>query len=180
MDNEKVIETAVQDTSVEDSNTVKEESSVQEVETYSKADYEKAIQSASSKAKNEILKSLGINSVKEFQELKNTYQTAINEKTTLEENISNLNKENTKLQEDLLLSKLGVSEEYSNDLLTLAKSKVDENHSLEEVSKELLEKYPQWKISRETIKMGTERSDNRTKEPEIDSALLKKFPWLGN
>ena len=144
MDNEKtLIEESVQDTSVEDSNTVKEESSVQEVETYSKADYEKAIQSASSKAKNEILKSLGINSVKEFQELKNTYQTAINEKTTLEENISNLNKENTKLQENLLLSKLGVSEEYSNDLLTLAKSKVDENHSLEQVSRELLEKYPE-------------------------------------
>ena len=70
MDNEKVIETAVQETSVEGSTTVNEEPSVQEVETYSKADYEKAIQSASSKAKNEILKSLGINSVKEFQDLK--------------------------------------------------------------------------------------------------------------
>lgn len=165
---------------VEGSTTVNEEPSVQEVETYSKADYEKAIQSASSKAKNEILKSLGINSVKEFQDLKGTYETAINEKTSLEESINSLNREKLKLQEDLMLSKLGVSEEYSNDLLTLAKSKIDENHSLEEVSKELLEKYPQWRNSRESIKMGTEKTDNRAKEPEIDSALLKKFPWLSN
>ena len=77
-----------------------------------------------------------------------------------------------------MLSKLGVSEEYSKDLLTLAKSKVDENHSLEEVSKELLEKYPQWRNSKEIIKMGTEKSDNRATEPEIDSGLLKKYPWL--
>lgn len=79
-----------------------------------------------------------------------------------------------------MLSKLGVSEEYSNDLLTLAKAKVDENHTLEQVSKELLERYPQWKISKETIKMGTERTDNRANEPEVDSALLRKYPWLKN
>lgn len=178
MDNEQVIDTTAQETSVEDSTTVKEESSAKEVETYSKEDYDKAIKSASSKAKYDILKELGINSVKEFQELKNTYEKAITDKASLEENISTLNKDKLKLQEDLMLSKLGVSEEYSKDLLTLAKSKVDENHSLEEVSKELLERYPQWRNSKEIIKMGTEKSDNRATEPEVDSGLLKKYPWL--
>ena len=180
MDNEQVINTTAQDVNNNDSTVVNDESSAKEVETYSKEDYDKAIKSASSKAKYDILKELGINSVKEFQELRSTYETAINQKASLEESISNLNSEKSKLQEDLMLSKLGVSEEYSNDLLTLAKSKVDENHTLEQVSKELLERYPQWKISKETIKMGTERTDNRANEPEVDSALLKRYPWLRN
>jgi len=180
MDNEQVINTTAQEVNNEDSNIVKEESSAKEVETFSREDYDKAIKSASSKAKYDILKELGINSVKEFQELKNTYETAINEKVSLEENINTLNKDKVKLQEDLLLSRLGVSDEYSNDLLTLAKSKVDENHTLEQVSKELLEKYPQWRNSKETIKMGTEKTDNKAKKPEIDQTLLKKYPWLDN
>lgn len=180
MDNEKtLIEESVQETSGNDSNPEIVESSEAEVETYSAEDYKKAIQSASSKAKYDILKELGINSVKEFQELRSTYENAINQRTSLEESISNLNNEKIKLQEDLMLSKLGVSEEYSKDLLTLAKSKVDENHTLEEVSKQLLERYPQWKSSRETIKMGTERSTNPSK-PEPSSELLKKYSWLAD
>jgi predicted nucleic acid-binding Zn-ribbon protein len=175
MDNEKVIETAVQETSVDDSTTVIDESTNLEVETYSKEDYDKAIQSAKSKAKYDILKELGINSVKEFQELKNTYETAINEKKTLEKSLTDMNKKNTTLEEDLLLTKLGVSEEYKNDILTLAKSKVDESHNLEAVSKELLEKYPQWRNVKETIKMGTEKSDAA---PEVSSTLSAKYPWL--
>lgn len=176
MDNEQVIDTTIQETSVEDSTTVNEESSKLEPETYSKEDYEKAIKSASSKAKYDILKELGINSVKEFQELKSTYETAINEKSTLEKSITDLNKKNTTLEEDLLLTKLGVSEEYKKDILTLAKSKVDESHNLETVSKELLEKYPQWRNVKETIKMGTEKSEDIT--PEVSSTLTARFPWL--
>ena len=177
MDNEQVIDTTIQETSVEDSITVKDESSTQEIETYSKADYDKAVKSAASKAKYDILKELGINSVKEFQDLKNTYETAINEKSNLEKSISDLNNKNTSLEEDLLLTKMGVSEEYKKDILTLAKSKVDEGHNLETVSKELLEKYPQWRNVKETIKMGTEKSDFENK-PEVSSELLKKYSWL--
>jgi predicted nucleic acid-binding Zn-ribbon protein len=177
MDNEQVIDTTAQETSVDVSTTVTEETSTQEIETYSKADYDKAVKSAASKAKFDILKELGINSVKEFQELKSTYETAINEKSTLEKSITDLNKKNTTLEEDLLLTKLGVSEEYKKDILTLAKSKVDEGHNLETVSKELLEKYPQWRNVKETIKMGTEKSDFENK-PEVSSSLSAKYPWL--
>ena len=176
MDNEKVIETAVQETSVDDSTTVIDESTNLEVETYSKEDYDKAIQSAKSKAKYDILKELGINSVKEFQELKSTYENAINEKKTLEKSLTDMNKKNTTLEEDLLLTKLGVSEEYKKDVLTLAKSKVDESHNLETVSKDLLEKYPQWRNVKETVRMGTEKSEDVT--PEVSSTLTARFPWL--
>ena len=176
MENEQVIDTTIQETSVEDSTTVKEESSKLEPETYSKEDYDKAVQSAKSKAKYDILKELGINSVKEFQELKSTYENAINEKKTLEKSLTDMNKKNTTLEEDLLLTKLGVSEEYKKDVLTLAKSKVDESHNLETVSKDLLEKYPQWKNVKETVRMGTEKSEDVT--PEVSSTLTARFPWL--
>ena len=176
MDNEQVIDTTAQDVNNNDSTVVNDESSTQEIETYSKADYDKAVKSAASKAKFDILKELGINSVKEFQELKSTYETAINEKSTLEKSITDLNKKNTTLEEDLLLTKLGVSEEYKKDILTLAKSKVDEGHNLETVSKELLEKYPQWKNVKETVRMGTEKSEDVT--PEVSSTLTARFPWL--
>lgn len=179
MDNEQVIDTTIQEHDNVDSTVVKDESTVVENETYSKADYDKAIKSAASKAKYDILKELGINSVKEFQELKNTYETAITEKGNLEKTLTDLNKKTTSLEEDLILTKLGVSEEYKQDMLTLAKSKVDESHNLETVSKELLEKYPLWKNTKETIKMGTEKTD-RPNEPEVNSALLAKYPWLKN
>ena len=179
MENEQVIDTTIQETSVEGSTTVNEEPSVVENETYAKADYDKAVKSAASKAKYDILKELGINSVKEFQELKSTYESAINEKSSLEKTLTDLNKKNTTLEEDLLLTKLGVSEEYKKDILTLAKSKVDEGHNLETVSKELLDKYPQWRGAKETIKMGTEKTD-RPNEPETPNALAAKYPWLKN
>ena len=177
MENEKVIETAVQEPVADDSNAINNESSPEKVETISMDEHKKALQSASSKAKYDILKELGINSVKEFQELKTTYETAINEKSSLEETVKDLNNKRNSLEEDLLLTKLGVSDEYKNDLLTLAKSKVSENQNLETVSKELLDKYPQWRGAKETIKMGTEKADVENK-PEVSSELLKKYSWL--
>ena len=148
--------------------------------TLTEVELNKRIQSASSKAKNELMKELGINSVKDFQDLKNNYETAINTKTSLEENINTLNQEKNKLSEDLILTKLGVSEEYREDLLTLAKSKVDNEHSLEDVSKSLLEKFPQFKGVKETIKMGTEKADIKKDKPPVDDEMARKYPWLRN
>lgn len=145
--------------------------------TMSETDLNKKIQSASSKAKNEILKELGINSVKDFQDLKNSYETAVNSKNALEESINSLTKEKNKLNEELMLTKLGVSDEYKEDLLTLAKSKVDENNSLEDVSKSLLEKFPQFKAVKEPVRIGTEKASIKEDFP-VDEELSRKYPWL--
>ena len=48
--------------------------------SYSQEEYDKAIRSASSKAKNDILHELGISSVKDFSILKETYEKSINDK----------------------------------------------------------------------------------------------------
>lgn len=178
MPEEQVLDTTIQKAEVEGSDTtIKEEPSPEIPETVSMDEYKKAIQSSASKAKFEILKELGIANVKEFHDLKTTYEQAISGKSDLETQIKNLNDEKQSLEEDLMLTKLGVSEEFKKDILTLAKSKVDENHSLSDVSKELLEKYPQWKSVKETIKIGTERSDVKD-APEISQELLNRFPWL--
>lgn len=174
MDNEQVVDTSIQDTSAP------VEAETNTTITMTEAELNKKLQSASSKAKNDIMKELGINSIKDFQDLKTNYETAINTKTSLEENINTLNQEKTKLSEDLLLTKLGVSEEYREDLLTLAKSKVDNDHTLEDVSKSLLEKFPQFKGVKETIKMGTEKAEIKQDTPPVDTELSKRFPWLKN
>lgn len=164
---------------VDDSTTVNVESSEVEVETYSAEDYKKGLQSAASKAKYEILKELGINSVKEFQDLKLTYDNAISSKTELEKTIASLNTTNSKLQEDLMLNKLGVAPEYTEDLLTLARSRVDESHNLEEVSKQLLERYPQWKVSDEKIAIGTPKSSNKAEYASQAEEYLAKYSKYG-
>ena len=172
MENEQVVDTSIQDTSAPveaDNNTTI---------TLTESELNKRIQSATSKGKNELMKELGISSVKDFQDLKTNYETAINTKTSLEENINTLNQEKVKLSEDLMLTKLGVSEEYKEDLLTLAKSKVDDNHTLEDISKSLLEKFPQFKGVKETIKMGTEKAEIKQDKPPVDEEMAKRFPWL--
>ena len=174
MENEQVVDTSIQDTSAPveaDNNTTI---------TLTESELNKRIQSATSKGKNELMKELGISSVKDFQDLKTNYETAINTKTSLEENINTLNQEKVKLSEDLMLTKLGVSEEYKEDLLTLAKSKVDENHTLEDISKSLLEKFPQFKGVKETIKMGTEKAEIKQDKPPVDEEMARKYPWLRN
>lgn len=145
--------------------------------TMTEVELNKKLQSASSKGKNELLKELGITSTKDFHDLKNTYETAINNKTTLEDSINKLTQEKNKLTEDLMLTKLGVADEFREDLLTLAKAKVDENHSLEDISKSLLEKFPQFRTTRETVKIGTEKATLKEELP-VDDELSSKYPWL--
>jgi len=162
-----IIATTTETTAVPDSAEKSTESapSTPEPETYSKEEYKKAIQSSQSKAKYELLKELGINNVQEFKNLKGIYDTSIKEKTDLEAKQNEITEKYKELQSDLLLEKLGVSDEYKQDLLTLAKNKVDDKHTLEDVSKDLLIKYPQWtKYTAEKIKIGTEKTELRSKE----------------
>lgn len=145
---------------------------------WTEEEYNKAIQSASSKAKYELLKELGIANVKEFHDLKATYEKSINEKNELETGKDNLTKENSKLKEDLVMARLGVSDDYKEDLLVLARPKVDESHTLEDVSKDLLKRFPQMGgIKSAGLKTGVERTET-THKPGPSEELLKKFPWL--
>ena len=148
--------------------------------TMSELDFNKRIQSERSTSKNELLKELGIKSVKEFTELKASYETAINSAKSLEDNITNLNKDKTKLQEDLLIARLGVDEKHKDDLLTLAKSKVNDTNSLEDVAKDLLNSYPQFKAVKEPFKMGTDRAIGTESGKKVSEEMAARFPWLAD
>jgi len=128
-------------------------------------EFNKAIQSASSKAKFAILQELGIKSVDEFKQLKATYETSIKDAGEIRSKLETSEKEKKALTEDLATVKLGISDEYKEDFLTLVHSKVSDSKTFDEAAKEVLSKNPTWQSNGNTIKLGVEKS-----ETKIDSS----------
>ena len=144
--------------------------------TYKEEEFNKALQSQKSKGKFEILQELGIKSVDEFKNLKNTYETSINEKEELSNKLEALQREKDTLMEENTVIKLNIAEEFKSDALTLAKTKVSSEVTLEMALNNILEKNPNWRKSGESLKIGTEKSENKTSE--ISEDLKTRFPWL--
>ena len=137
----------------------------------------KLIQSEKSKAKYALMQEFGVKSVDEFKTLKETYEKSINEKSELEAGRDTLMKENSTLKEDLVMAKLGVSDDYKEDLLKLAREKVDDTHSLEDVSKDLVKRFPQMLGNTQVVKTGVEKTETMHKQGPSEE-LTKRFPWL--
>jgi hypothetical protein len=146
----------------------------------SKEEYEIAIKSAANKANTEILKSLGVKSVKEFKETytkfeqeKSNLDTLIKEKDEYAGKSKSLEAELNSLKQERVLDKYNVQSEYREDLVKLAMDKVTEDKPFENVLKELVEgKYKYVVATSSNIKMGTEKTKV---EPinEVDKYLEK-------
>lgn len=103
---------------VEETTTTIEE----EVVTFKKSEYEKQVQSISSKAKNELLKEIGLNSVQEIKQrftqadsLKALEEEKIKYQTELEqERLAKANYEN-----ELLVVKNGISPDFAQEFIIL-------------------------------------------------------------
>lgn len=184
MDNEQVSLTSIQEPTTETVTTVEESNTTVQVEatpkTFTEEEFNKAIQSASSKAKNEILKDLGINSVKEFKDLQATYNTAISEKDTLVTQKTELENEIASLKINAKIAALGVAEEFKDDFLELTEVKMSKtNKSFDEVSKEILEKNQHWLTANKINKLGNDRSDvDKKADNGVSEELKSKYPWL--
>lgn len=125
-------------------------------------EYQKALQSASSKAKFEILKELGVKSVQEFVDLKTTYENSIKDAGETRSKLEESEKENTRLSEDIAVMKAGVSDEFKEDFLTLVHSKMSAEKSFDDAAKEVLDKNPTWKVGQsEPIKIGNDKSETK-------------------
>ena len=92
----------------------------------SKEEYEIAIKSAANKANTEILKSLGVKSVKEFKETytkfeqeKSNIDTLIKEKDEYAGKYKSLEAELNSLKQERVLDKYNVQDEYKEDLVKL-------------------------------------------------------------
>lgn len=126
-------------------------------------EFKRYIQSEKSKAKNDLLKELGVQGVSEFSNLKSTYEKAIEDKKEITDNLTRLQNENTALNEKNILLELNVDDRYADDTLTLARSKVSDTVNLKDAVEEVLKKNPNWKNNTTGIRIGIEKTNN---EPE--------------
>ena len=157
---------------------------VEEWKAPTKEEYEKVLKSTTNKAKTEILKDLGVDSIKSFKIRQAEIEEQLASLKTLKEEYENTQKEYdalkndyTSLKKETILREFNVAEDYREDLIKLADAKVTEDKPFEDVVKELVEGRYKYTVERPSLKMGTEK----TSEPQIssvDKKLQKKYPWI--
>lgn len=152
----------------------------------SKGEYDTLVQAAVNREKTNFLKALGVKSIKEFKEVQAKATESITKFEELAKRNEELNKtyesisqEYETLKQTSILDRLAVKPEYREDLVKLAKDKIDENNSFEKVLQEMVEgKYSYAVASRAPIKLGLEKTDKVDDEQQISDSLVKKYPWL--
>jgi hypothetical protein len=153
----------------------------------SKEELEQLTQAAINRAKTEMLKDLGVKSVKEFKDFKNEietkytqYDSLLKEKDEYASKYESLVNENITLKRQQVLNKLNIQDEYKEDLTKLALDHVSESKNFEQVLTEMVNsKYKYAVTGTSQIKMGTSKTEtqpNQTYSPEV----LKRMPWLKN
>ena len=173
---EQVNDTTIPTESTGAVDTVENKPTDETPRTYTQEEYDKAIKSSSGKAKNEILKELGISSVKDFATLKQSYEEAI--KSTEE-----LSSANDALKKKLVLKDLNIRDDVSDDFISLANKRITDDKTFEDAAKEVAELYPNMVreyTATKNVKLGNEKKDGSKKEPEYSEELLKRFPFLAN
>lgn len=152
----------------------------------SKGEYDTLVQAAVNREKTNFLKALGVKSIKEFKEVQAKATESITKFEELAKRNEELNRtyesisqEYETLKQTSILDRLAVKPEYREDLVKLAKDKIDENNSFEKVLQEMVEgKYSYAVASRAPIKLGLEKTDKVDDEQQISDSLVKKYPWL--
>lgn len=148
-------------------------------------EFDREIQSVSSKAKYSILSEIGIKSVAEVKQALSELHTAKTELAQLSELRAELDKagmEKEQLSEQLVLTKFGVLDDVKEEALTIAKTKLSDNeNSLEKAMEAVIKKFPQFTKSPEATllgKLGTEKAAT-TKVLDQDPAADFKKAALG-
>lgn len=196
MENEIVVQETIPQTDVVSIEQTKQETITPEPKSddvefklpTTKEEYETQIKSAVNREKTNFLKELGVKSVKEYkeqlsksQEALSKYDEAIKESQALTQKHETLSHEYDTLKQTNALDRLGVRDEYREDLIKLAKDKVTENEPIETVLKNLVETKYQYTVQgKSTVKFGTEKSTQTTSgtESSIPTGLQNKYPFL--
>ena len=162
-----------------DSTTQTTEQDTATVESFkafaTEADYNNAIKSERSKAKNEILLELGVSNVNDGKE-------ALTKASTIETELNTYKEKSTQLEEQLALTKLGVKESYSEEALALAKAKVSDTVDLTAALTEVAVKFPVMlgKQLATPAAIGGETSEDTAsaEEGKLSTHMMAKYPWL--
>lgn len=140
------------------------------------SEYLNTLKSERSKAKNELMKELGISSV---DEAKATFKKA----GELESELNTYKTKTSELEESLTLTKHGVKDDYAEEALSLAKSKVNDDTDLSTALGEVIKKFPMMasKTQSEKPNVGGDKSgdkDDKDDQGKVKENLKSKYPWL--
>ena len=135
-------------------------------------EYNKAIKSERSKAKNEVLQELGTKSI---DEAKSTLQKT----ATLETELNDTKSKYQTLEQDYHLSKVGVKDEYREEVVTLAKAKVNDETTFDKALEAVVEKMPFVTGKSFQKQVGSQPGQKEeTGEKTVTEQLAKKYPWI--
>jgi len=137
------------------------------------SEYLNTLKSERSKAKNDLMKELGISSV---DEAKATFKKA----GELEGELNTFKTKTSELEEQLTLTKNGVKDEYAEEALSLAKSKVGDDKDLSTALGEVIKKFPMMASKAQpNVNVGGDKGDNKDEETDqgkIKNHISKKRP----
>jgi hypothetical protein len=135
-------------------------------------DYQKVVQSQRSKGKKEALDDLGSKSLDEARE-------KFSKTASLETELNETKSKYKELEEQYTLSEFGVKDDYKEEVLVLAKGKVNEETTLKDAMKGVVEKMPFVTGKKLQQQVGTSQTENNDNDPDqITKTLAKKYPWI--
>ncbi|MFL8888687.1 hypothetical protein [Helcococcus kunzii] len=176
MQNEKNTDVTVQNSQVEDETIVQNENvqdESKETETEEKLipqnDVNNIVARETKKAQEKIFKELGFTDIKsakdgfdELQKFKDSQKTAEQKREEELTALKNSNKELEQINANLIATntalKLGVNSEAIDDVIILAQKDVNDDVTIEDAMKKVLEKYPQF---------GTQEKKEKKSKPKI-------------
>jgi signal recognition particle GTPase len=138
----------------------------------SEEEFNRTLQSERSKAKHEVLKELNANSVDAVKENLTAYEVV---QKTAEE----LKAKTSKLEEQLLVTQMGIVPELVEEALTLAKAKPGK--PLNEALAEVITKFPSMvgKVAvKPEVKVGTEANPQVNDAATSAKSITAKYPWI--
>lgn len=165
---------------VQEVETPKEETTTQPFKAFStEEDFSKFTQSISSKAKGELLKEIGGSNVNEIKDImsKGKQYDEINTKySEIETKFNEVKSVNGQLQEQLILTKFNIADDFKDEFLTLAKAKVNDEVSIDQASELVYEKLGKTFFKegvKPTIKIGGDSSKVTETEQDVMQRLRK-------
>ena len=141
-------------------------------------DFNKTIQSEQSKAKNELMKELGIKNV---QEAKETFakvtqlETQINEFQT---KTAEWETKYTQATEELAIAQFNIKPELKEEALTLAKAKVTEEVPLNKALEAVVAKLPHLVDTQKRLQAVGSGKGTKDENIIVSDSLAKKYPYL--
>lgn len=148
-------------------------------------EYDNLVKAAVNKEKTLFLKELGVKSVKEYKEQVSKAQEALSQHEAIVKQTEEIAKEKESLSQQYetlkqtsVLDKLGVREEYREDMIKLARDKVTESVTFEAALKNIVDSKYQYTTIKGAVKIGAEKTSTDNADKSNSSELHKKYSWI--